>query len=68
MEQRGRGPGAPTRASAPTGTPSSLTVDHRIPGSMAGTGETDSPFAPGSTRNRESPSGSRAGTRSTSAT
>ena len=39
-------PRAPSRASWDARTPSSRTVDHRIPGSMAGTGETSRPSAP----------------------
>ena len=45
------------RAARPARTPSSRTVDQRIPGSIAGTGETSSPAAPASTRNSASPSG-----------
>src|SRR5213593_990038 len=61
-------PGAPRTASPATGVPSSVTVTRRVAPSITCAGSSVSPAAPGSTRKSVSPSGVRAGTRSTSAT
>src|SRR5216117_2241282 len=61
-------PGEPRTASPATGTVSSLTLARRVARSITGVGSSVSRAALGSTRNSVSPSGVRAGTRSTSAT
>src|SRR5947208_1048304 len=61
-------PGEPRTASPATGTVSSLTLARRVARSITGVGSSVSRGALGSTRNSVSPSGVRAGTRSTSAT
>src|SRR6267142_1522211 len=61
-------PGAPSTASPATGTLSISRWTHRVARSMPWTGESLSPAAEGSTRNKDGPSGARAGISSALAT